>query len=927
MSSAQEVIILARLAGTRQFLADNYKLIEGQYQLAEATKASSMAMEHASKRTWLYNQALFTLRRYTYYGTLALTGMGMAALKMGFDFNNAMQTATVALRPFYDNTEQLNHALNRLWYIAKYTPFQMKDMTTAFRALYPSFRELGISSNETIDTIQALIDGLSVAGKVSGPALNRVTIGLQHMAFQGRLTGITVNQLARDGIPMFAILHKELGVSADQMHRIGQLGIPASVAMRAIIQYMRTTPGYAGAAMRQSRMTLIGLWSTFKDNVSRMAGMLEKDAFGRIQGRVSALDDWFNRFFQHFQGRAVSLRAVLVYAFGGGAGIFWDQLSADLKLFWSIFTGLIRDIATSKAVWMTLFLALVALHGILIPINFFVQHFGWLLYVLIPLLVVWKTTQMAVNAQLAWEEFWLIANTKQVERATMMQTLFNKQLFVYKAAAYAARTATEAMTAAGVLQDIFMGKALRNANGTFAAYTNLQMAMKRLGEAFRALKAGEFALAISKVGESFKFLWAEIKATSVAIYEKLIPAFIRTRIAAFRTAIAEAATALATMLAPAFDAVAGAASAAWVAITGPVGLIVIAIIAVITVLVVLYMRWKWFHNAVNDTAKFMWAHPILLWFIPIVGQLLFTIRMIWYFKEQLGSAFRWLLKAAQDVVKFMWAHPILLWFVPFIGMTLFAIRMLVLLGQNFRTVFGAILGAVKAVFNFLWDHPILLLFIPFVGWLAFAARMIYQFRDKFVDAFRWMDRVATATWDKLLTAMRWVRMAFGIFVDAIRMVFAPLANILVQPFIHMYHTVRQILNWIGDKLGGLGRKLGGLLGHIPGAHFFSKYVLGLAEGGTLRQPSWTMVGERGPELLLLPGGASVLPLPTTQRNANRFYGPQAAREPEPRQVFKMGQGYTGDWSPDRPLVIQLMLGKKVLEEVTVDKMAARQARR
>ena len=81
MSSAQEVIILARLAGTRQFLADNYKLIEGQYQLAEATKASSMAMEHASKRTWLYNQALFTLRRYTYYGTLALTGMGMAGAR------------------------------------------------------------------------------------------------------------------------------------------------------------------------------------------------------------------------------------------------------------------------------------------------------------------------------------------------------------------------------------------------------------------------------------------------------------------------------------------------------------------------------------------------------------------------------------------------------------------------------------------------------------------------------------------------------------------------------------------------------------------------------------------------------------------------------------------------------------------------------
>jgi len=381
------------------------------------------------------------------------------------------------------------------------------------------------------------------------------------------------------------------------------------------------------------------------------------------------------------------------------------------------------------------------------------------------------------------------------------------------------------------------------------------------------------------------------------------------------------------MLAPAFDAVAGAASAAWVAITGPVGLIVIAIIAIITVLVVLYLRWKWFHNAVNATAKFMWDHPILLWFVPIVGQLLFTIRMVWYFKSQIALAFDWILRAAKDIVKFMWDHPILLWLIPVVGWVLFVVRMLTYLRGHFVQVFNAMLNAAKAFVNFLWDHPILLLFIPFVGWLAFAARMIWQFRDKFVAAFQWMDRVARATWDKMLVAMRWVRIAFSTFVDAIKMLFAPLGNILVRPFVYMFHTVRHILNWIGDKLGGLGRKLGGLLGHIPGAHFFSKYVLGLAEGGTLRQPSWTMVGERGPELLLLPGGASVLPLPTTQRNANRFYGPQAAREPEPRQVFKMGQGYTGDWSPDRPLVIQLMLGKKVLEEVTVDKMAARQARR
>jgi len=809
MSSMQEVVILARLAGTRQFLADNYKLVAGQQQLAVATEEASIAMKHASERSWLYNQALFTLRRYVYYGTLALTGFGAAALKMGFDFNNAMQTATVALKPFFANTEDLNHALNRLWLIAKYTPFQIKDMTTAFRALYPSFKELGISSDQTIDTIQALIDGLSVAGKVSGPALQRVTIALQHMAFQGRLTGMSVNQLARDGIPIFAILRKELGLTADQMHHVGQLGIPASVAMQAIVQYMQQTPGYAGAAMRQSQQTLTGLWSTFKDNLSRMMGAIEKDFFGKIQGRTAAMDQWFNTFFQHFQGRSYSLRAVLVYAFGANAGKLYDQVTKALNNFWNIFKNLVSDIAHSKALWATLFLGLVALNKILPPINFFLQQFGWLLNVLIPLLILWKVTQIAVNTQLKWQLFWETANTKIVKDATMAQILFNRNLIVYRTAAKLATAAqialTAAMTAFTVLTKGW------GAAGAAGKMTEFEKAVLKLRWAIIALLQLRFADAARYMRQAWELFLPIIRRVSLALYEQLIPAFIRTGIAA---------------------------AAAWVAALGPVAWIIAAVVALITILIVLYFRWKWFHNAVNATLKFMWDHPILLWFIPVVGWLVFMVRMLWYFKDQFVAAWNWIEKKAT--------------------------------------------GAWEAI-----------------------------------------SKKARATWEIITEIAHMIVQAF-----------APLAGALATPFNYLWGLLRNMFDWIAGKFGWLGHKLGrlgGWLGHIPGAHFFGKYVLGLAEGGTLRQPGWTLVGERGPELLMLPGGASVLPLPTTSQDphlrSQQGISQAAAAATSPRNVFKTGSQFGQEWNTDRPLVIQLILDRKVIEEVTVKNAQARTARR
>lgn len=77
---------------------------------------------------------------------------------------------------------------------------------------------------------------------------------------------------------------------------------------------------------------------------------------------------------------------------------------------------------------------------------------------------------------------------------------------------------------------------------------------------------------------------------------------------------------------------------------------------------------------------------------------------------------------------------------------------------------------------------------------------------------------------------------------------------------------RSAINWIISKWNSLEFKIPGVDTHIPGVGTVGGFSLGtpnipmLAAGGTLVRSGLVGVGERGPELLDLPGGASVVPL-------------------------------------------------------------------
>ena len=519
MSAEQEVVILTRLAGQREFIAGTEAEAASLRQLGVASDEAGMSFDRTSRRGYLMNQTLFTMRRLIYGTTLALIAGGAAALKWGWGFNSAMQTARVALAPLQSSTFNVNKELDYLFNFTKYTPFQFKDITIAFRTLYGAMQPLGISANTVNQLIKAIADSLAFVGRTSPGALNRTMVALQHLAFQGRLTGQTTLQLARDGIPIYAALRTELGLTADQIHNIGKLGIPTSVVLQAIIKYIRNTPGYANAAYRQATGSLTGLFTTFKDNISQIMGAAESGFFHKIQNRLIDMNSWFDRLQSTIKGKGIT--GIVDALFGPGAVKIWNQLTTAVNNFWKIFTTLVKDIGRSRPLWAALYLGLFALNLVLGPVVWLLKNFGWTLNVLIPLWLSYKAITLGIIAVEKIQAFWTAVNTRTIKEMTFAQWLLNGALRAYN----------------------FI---LLLANGETRASILLQIRLR---------------LAVA--------------ATATMLYLRLIPAFIRTGVAA---------------------------AAAWLMALGPLGWIIIAVVALIGLLVGLYFKWRWFHNLMNTVA-------------------------------------------------------------------------------------------------------------------------------------------------------------------------------------------------------------------------------------------------------------------------------------------------------------------------------------
>nr|DAI52751.1 MAG TPA: tail tape measure protein [Caudoviricetes sp.] len=199
---------------------------------------------------------------------IAVTALqsALSAGKSAFvDYNAELEQTRVAFTSMLGSADQANTMIANLQKFAAETPFEMPGVRDAAQQLLA----FGYDANEIIPTLTAL--GNAASG------LGRGQDGFNHLAFvfgqirtTGQLMGQDVMQLAQLGVPVKDILAKNLGLTKEELARIGELGIDANVAIKALIDGMNER---FPEMMKKQSETFEGVLSNIKDNIGQAFGL------------------------------------------------------------------------------------------------------------------------------------------------------------------------------------------------------------------------------------------------------------------------------------------------------------------------------------------------------------------------------------------------------------------------------------------------------------------------------------------------------------------------------------------------------------------------------------------------------------------------------------------------------------------------------
>lgn len=287
LSGQQRITILMAVKGAAQYISSMTQSAVASARLANAQEAAAASSKKLTQRTFLQQQALFTLRRYTFYATLATTALGIGVAKLGLTYYNTMQTASVAFKGILGSQRLVNKELHTLYLLAAKSPFEFPDIVIAARRLQPFTKDIRLTNQ----LINSTINSLSAMGILTGSALNRASLALSHMFAVGRLTGQILYQLSRDNIPMVQALEKYYNLTGLAIKQKVAAGlVDARTAAIALNRYTSTDPAFRGAAFQQATKTLTGAWSTLKDLIGMSAAGSEGGVFDGVRKAIQGID-------------------------------------------------------------------------------------------------------------------------------------------------------------------------------------------------------------------------------------------------------------------------------------------------------------------------------------------------------------------------------------------------------------------------------------------------------------------------------------------------------------------------------------------------------------------------------------------------------------------------------------------------------------
>lgn len=193
------------------------------------------------------------------------------------------ETVTTALTTLDGSAKAAADEMRQLNAFAAKTPFKTLDIDTAAEQL----QGFGYQASQVIPTITAIGDALGSVGKETPAELDSVVQIFGKIKTEGKVTAMTMNELAVHGINGWQALADATGKNIPELKNMVSKGLlPASDAVNDLTRGIEMNPLYKGG-MAKASGTFTGLLSTLLSNWNQVISAFGTPIIKELEGHLN----------------------------------------------------------------------------------------------------------------------------------------------------------------------------------------------------------------------------------------------------------------------------------------------------------------------------------------------------------------------------------------------------------------------------------------------------------------------------------------------------------------------------------------------------------------------------------------------------------------------------------------------------------------
>lgn len=256
--------------------------------VSSAMKGASDSAKDASDKTGGFKDSLSSLG--TVAGGITIAGIfsGVAneissAGKALTEFTSNMQKAQISYEYLLGSSEKAKGYIALMNDFAATTSFDTEQAIDMSRMLMAGGFQV-----EKVKDLMEIVNDFGSISRFKGNQLERLVYAMTQIKSTGVLLGGEVRQISQANVPILDILKEELGLTSEQIKKIGDLKIPAEEAITAIARGMQKRA--QGAAKKISN-TIGGMLETIHDDSRSLGAELFKGPIGVFEDFIRIIRD------------------------------------------------------------------------------------------------------------------------------------------------------------------------------------------------------------------------------------------------------------------------------------------------------------------------------------------------------------------------------------------------------------------------------------------------------------------------------------------------------------------------------------------------------------------------------------------------------------------------------------------------------------